>query len=84
MKLIFSKDDASNITIKLNIDGVTVDFSYQKLIEQLFLNDELEESEYAPTIDVSDKEKINRMVDEIVLITQTSLEDGLQLNTETN
>lgn len=73
MNLVFIKGEDNNINVKIKINGVAEEFSYQKFIEQLVKKQILEPSEYGAGIDQSDKEKIDIMVSEVVQTTKTNI-----------
>ena len=65
MKLVFEKTEGS-IQVSLNQDGNISDFSYPVLIEHLYLNRDIEDSEFVgDDITPEEQASVNSMVDAI-------------------
>ena len=64
MKLIFTKNDQNEISVKLVSGTVAEDFSYTQMIKQLLKKNKFEDNQYNGLSD-EEKEKIEGMVKKI-------------------
>ena len=62
MKLIFKKDEESQISVVQDIDGDEQDFSYVDMIKALIESKEMEEPEISGDFTGAETESIKRMV----------------------
>jgi len=63
MKLIFRKDDDSQISVVQDIDGDQQDFSYVDMIKALIESSKMEKPEMSEGFTEAEVESINRMVE---------------------
>ena len=63
MKLIFKKDEESQISVVQNIDGTEQDFSYVDMIKALIESKKMEEPEISEGFTEAETTSIKRMVE---------------------
>lgn len=63
MKLIFKKDEESQISVVQDIDGEEQKFSYVNMIKELIESGEMEEPEIIGDFTDAEEESIKRMVE---------------------
>ena len=62
MKLVFKKDEDSQINVFQNVDGQVIDFSYVYMIKALISSKEMEEPEISDGFSEAEISSINSMV----------------------
>ena len=63
MRLIFKKDEKSQISVVQDVDGTEQDFSYVDMIKALIESRKMEEPEISEDFTVAETTSIKRMVD---------------------
>ena len=65
MKLVFKKDEKSQISVFQSVDGKEIDFSYVEMIKTLINSKELAEPQILDGFSDPEKDSINSMVSHI-------------------
>ncbi|TDE30454.1 hypothetical protein E0I61_05510 [Flavobacterium ranwuense] len=82
MKLLFTKEDNNDITLKIQQGTVPVEFTYTEMIKQLLENNTIDDTDFGNLSD-DEKENLEEILGKISEIFNKDEEDGEETDHET-